>query len=91
MRFMLLLKGDPPAGSSPSQELIDAMITYNEELAKAGVLLAADGDPERADDEVHRHVRLLICETPNLQLQTSNLALPWKLEIGSWELTCRAT
>jgi len=43
VRFMLLLKGDPPAGASPSPELIDAMMAYNEELAKAGVLLAAEG------------------------------------------------
>lgn len=40
---MLLLKGDPPAGSSPSPELIDAMMAYNDELVKAGVLLAGEG------------------------------------------------
>jgi hypothetical protein len=43
MRYMLLLKGDPPAGSSPPTELVDAMLRYNEELVKAGVLLAAEG------------------------------------------------
>jgi hypothetical protein len=42
MRFMVLLKGDP-VGETPSAELIDAMTKYNEELAKAGVLLAAEG------------------------------------------------
>jgi hypothetical protein len=43
MRFMLLLKGDPPPGSAPNEELIGAMLEYNEELVRAGVLLAAEG------------------------------------------------
>lgn len=45
MRFMLIVKGttDSEAGVPPSAELIEAMQKYNEELAKAGVLLAADG------------------------------------------------
>jgi hypothetical protein len=43
VRFMLLLKGDPPAGAMPDEELISAMIKYNDDLAKAGVLLAAEG------------------------------------------------
>jgi hypothetical protein len=45
MRFMIIVKAstDSEAGVMPSQELIDAMQKYNEELVKAGVLLAADG------------------------------------------------
>jgi hypothetical protein len=43
MRFMILLKGDPAPGQMPDPELIGAMIKYNEELVKAGVLLAAEG------------------------------------------------
>jgi hypothetical protein len=43
MRFMLLLKGEPPEGQSPDEELIGAMMKYDEELAKAGVLLASEG------------------------------------------------
>jgi hypothetical protein len=43
MRFMLLLKGDPTAGAQPSAELIGAMLRFNEEMHKAGVLLAAEG------------------------------------------------
>jgi hypothetical protein len=42
MRFMVLLLGDP-VGELPSEELVDAMIKYNEELVKAGILLAAEG------------------------------------------------
>jgi hypothetical protein len=42
---MLLVKGntDSEAGIMPSEELLAAMGKYNEELARAGVLLAADG------------------------------------------------
>jgi hypothetical protein len=45
MRFMMIVKAtkDSEAGAMPSEELVAAMIRYNEELAKAGVLLAADG------------------------------------------------
>ncbi|GLX68677.1 YciI family protein [Paenibacillus glycanilyticus] len=45
MRFMMIVKAttDSEAGVLPSQQLIDAMQKYNEELVKAGVLLAADG------------------------------------------------
>ncbi|WP_282940010.1 YciI family protein [Paenibacillus sp. RC67] len=45
MRFMMIVKAtkDSEAGVMPSQELIEAMQRYNEELVKAGVLLAADG------------------------------------------------
>ena len=45
MRFMMIVKAteDSEAGKMPSLELINAMMKYNEELMKAGVLLAADG------------------------------------------------
>lgn len=45
MRFMLIVKAtkDSEAGVMPSRELIDAMMKYNEELVKAGVLVAAEG------------------------------------------------
>jgi hypothetical protein len=43
VRYMLLLKGDPQPGENPSEELIGAMLRYNEELVKAGVLLAGEG------------------------------------------------
>ena len=45
MRFMVIVKAtkDSEAGVFPSQELITAMMNFNEELVKAGVLLAADG------------------------------------------------
>jgi hypothetical protein len=43
MKVMLLLKGDPRGRDLPQEELIGAMLRYNEELVKAGVLLAAEG------------------------------------------------
>jgi hypothetical protein len=45
MRFMILLKAnaDSEAGKLPSEEMLAAMGRYNEELAKAGVLLAGEG------------------------------------------------
>jgi hypothetical protein len=45
MRFMMIVKAskDSEAGVMPSAELIAAMGRHNDELIKAGVLLAADG------------------------------------------------
>jgi hypothetical protein len=45
MRFMMLIKSDAnaEAGVLPSEALVAAMGRYNDELAKAGVLLAAEG------------------------------------------------
>ena len=45
MKFMILLKADKntEAGMLPDEKLLTAMGKYNEELAKAGVLLAAEG------------------------------------------------
>ncbi|KQZ57496.1 MULTISPECIES: YciI family protein [unclassified Lysobacter] len=45
MRFMLIVKSDDAAeaGQMPSEELLTAMGKYNEELVKAGVLLAGEG------------------------------------------------
>jgi hypothetical protein len=45
MRFLVIVKATPEseAGAMPSTELLEAMGKYNEELVKAGVLLAAEG------------------------------------------------
>ena len=45
MRFMVIVKGDQSseAGILPSTEVFEAMGKYNEELVKAGVMLAAEG------------------------------------------------
>ncbi len=45
MRFMVMVKAtkDSEAGVMPTEELLSAMGKYNEELAKAGILLAGEG------------------------------------------------
>jgi hypothetical protein len=45
MKFMIVGKGSPEieAGALPSEEYVGQMRAYNESLAKAGVLLAAEG------------------------------------------------
>jgi len=45
MRVMVIVKAtkDSEAGALPSKELITAMVKYNEQLAKAGIMLAGDG------------------------------------------------
>ena len=45
MRFMILLKADrnTEAGVMPSEKLLNDMMKYNEELVKAGVMLAGEG------------------------------------------------
>lgn len=45
MRFMIIVKAsqDSEAGIMPSEELLTDMGNYNEELAKAGILLAGEG------------------------------------------------
>ena len=45
MRFMVMVKASPDseAGALPSEQMLAEMGKYNEELAKAGVLLAAEG------------------------------------------------
>ena len=45
MRFMVMVKAteESEAGQMPSQELLAAMGRYNEELVKAGVMVAGEG------------------------------------------------
>jgi hypothetical protein len=45
MRVMIMIKASPEseAGEMPSETLISEMLAFNEELVKAGVMLAGDG------------------------------------------------
>ena len=43
MRVMVMIKGDPAPGAAPSEELLAAMGSYNDELKQAGVLLDLAG------------------------------------------------
>ena len=56
MRFMVIVKAteDSEAGVMPSEELLTAMMNYNEELVKAGIMLAGDGlQPSSKGARVH--------------------------------------
>lgn len=45
MRYMIMVKAtqDSEAGAMPTRELVDAMMTFNEELVKAGIMKGGDG------------------------------------------------
>lgn len=45
MRFMVIVKAtqESEAGVMPSSEILSKMMTFNEELVKAGVMLAGEG------------------------------------------------
>ena len=45
MKYMILVKAtaDSEAGVMPSEKLLEAMTTYHEQLAKAGILVDASG------------------------------------------------
>ena len=45
MRFMIIRKADAEteAGAMPSEQLLADMLSYNEELVRAGVMLTGDG------------------------------------------------
>jgi hypothetical protein len=45
MKFLVMVKAsaESEAGALPSEEMLAAMTRYNEELVKAGILLAAEG------------------------------------------------
>ena len=43
MRVMLMIKGDPQPGAAPSEELLGAMGSYNDEVKEAGVLIDLAG------------------------------------------------
>lgn len=56
MRFMVMIKADrhSEAGAMPSTELLAAMGRFNEELVKAGVMLAGEGlHPSSRGARVH--------------------------------------
>ena len=56
MRVMVLVKAtkDSEAGLMPTQELLEAMMNYNEELVNAGIMLGGDGlKPSSAGVRIH--------------------------------------
>lgn len=56
MRFMVLVKASPEseAGAMPSEKLLTDMGKFNEELVKAGILLAGEGlHPSSKGTRIH--------------------------------------
>lgn len=56
MRVMVIVKASPEseAGQMPSELLLSEMLKYNEELVKAGIMLAGDGlHPSSKGKRVH--------------------------------------
>ena len=51
MRFMVLVKADKnsEAGVLPDEKLLTEMGKFNEELVKAGVMLAGEGAPAKLE------------------------------------------
>jgi hypothetical protein len=56
MRVMVMVKAtaESEAGQMPSQQLIKDMLAYNEQLVKAGIMLAGDGlQPSSKAKRIH--------------------------------------
>ena len=93
MRFMMIVRATPDteAGAMPEASLIAAMTSYNEELAKAGVLLDATGlQPSAKGWRIHyrngqRHIvdgpfaetKELIAGYTLIQVRSREEAMEW--------------
>ena len=93
MKFMVMVKADKntAAGALPSEELLTKMGKYNEELVKAGVLLAAEGlqpsskgarvtfsgDKRTVVDGPFTEAKKLIAGFWLLQVNSQNEAIEW--------------
>ena len=93
MRFMVMavVKQGSEGGPPPSPEVFEAMQKYNEELAKAGVLLAAegltasakgarvvfDGDQRIVMDGPFAEAKELIAGFTILQVKSKEEAIEW--------------
>lgn len=56
MRVLVLVKADvnSEAGAMPPQQMLEAMMNYNEELSKAGIMIAGEGlKPSSQGARVH--------------------------------------
>ncbi|OZM73310.1 dehydrogenase [Amycolatopsis antarctica] len=99
MRFMMIVKADAEseAGAPPAPDALADMAAYNEDLVRAGVLLAADGlRPSRRGARVStRDGRRTVTEGPFPEPETL-VAGYWviqaaaKDEAVAWALRCPA-
>jgi hypothetical protein len=86
MRFMVLVKAtqESESGAMPSTELLTAMGNYNEELVKAGVLLAMDGLHPSSDGA---RVRF---DGPKRTVVDGPFTETKELVAGFWILQCKS-
>ncbi len=88
MRFMMMIKAtdESEAGVLPSTELLTEMGRYNEELVKAGVLLAAEGlrDSGKGAKVKLNGKRRTVIDGPFTETKEL-IAGFWLIEVGSLE------
>jgi hypothetical protein len=88
MRFIAMIRATraSEAGDMPSEQLIADMTRFNEELVKAGVLLAADGlHPSRDGARVrYEGERRSVIDGPFAETKEL-IAGFWVLQVGSLE------
>lgn len=93
MRYMILVKAtkETEAGAMPTEEMIAAMASYHEELAKAGVLVDASGlqvsskgwrvkysgDQRTVVDGPFTETKELIAGYTLIQVESREVALAW--------------
>jgi hypothetical protein len=83
-RFMMIIKGDQPPGEMPSEEMLAAMGSYNEDLAKAGVLVEMAGLHPTAEGARVRFARgeRTVVDGP-FEASTDLVAGYWIVDVGS--------
>ena len=88
MRFMMIIKAnqDSETGVLPEPEVFEAMGRYNEEMAKAGVLLGGEGLlPSAKGARVEfSHGQVTVTDGPFTETKEL-IAGFWLIQAGSWE------
>jgi hypothetical protein len=89
MRFMIIVKAnaDSESGKMPSTELLTAMTEYNEQLVKAGIMLAGDGlHPSSRGARVRFHAdgKTSVIDGPFAETKEL-IAGYWLIEVSSLE------
>jgi hypothetical protein len=84
-RFAVFVKGDTKPGQMPSEEALDEMGRFNEELVKAGVMLAGDGLHPSAEG-----VRIRYSEGGKATVTDGPFAESKELVAGFWILQAKS-
>ncbi|WP_103351162.1 YciI family protein [Amycolatopsis sp. CA-128772] len=86
MRFMVIVKTneDSEAGQGPSAELLEQMGKFNEEMVKAGILLAGEGLTPSSQG-----ARVVFSGTEEPKVVDGPFAETKELVGGFWILQCR--